>query len=91
MRVAVIGPFYEVNVEFLGNAGIESAQQGEKLLMPMARIALGEHRASGDVERGKQGRRAVAHVIVGIPPVRLLHLSITRNGNLRHLLVRRSA
>ena len=33
--------------------------------MPMAGLALGEDRAGSDVERGKQGGRAVADVIVG--------------------------
>jgi len=44
----------EVNVEFFRNTGIQSAEEGEKLLVPVARLAFGEDCARSKVERRKQ-------------------------------------
>ena len=55
----------EMNVEILRHAGIEAAEEGEKLLMPVAGLAFGEDGAGGDVEGSKQRGGTVADVIVG--------------------------
>ena len=55
----------EVDVESLGHGLIDALEEGEELLMAVARPALGEDRAGGDVEGGKQRGGAVADIIVG--------------------------
>jgi hypothetical protein len=52
-----------VNVEVFGHTGIDVAQEAQKLLMPMAGLALGEDLAIGDVQGRERGRGAVAHVV----------------------------
>jgi hypothetical protein len=41
----------QVHVELFRNTGVQLAQKREKLLMPVAGLALGEDRTGGDVER----------------------------------------
>jgi hypothetical protein len=41
------------------------AYEGEELLVAVARFALGEHRAGGDVQSSKQCGSPVADVIMG--------------------------
>ena len=55
----------QVNIEFGRNAVVQPPQKREKLLMPVSRLAFGEHGAGGDVERGKQSSRPVANVVMG--------------------------
>ena len=55
----------EVDIECLGHAGLDVAQEGEELLVPVARAALGQDCAGGDVEGGEQGGGAVAHIVMG--------------------------
>ena len=45
----------QVHVEVLRRLGIDPAQELEPFLMAMARHALADHLAGGDVERGEQG------------------------------------
>jgi len=52
----------EVEIEFCGHAGVQVAQKGEELLVPVARLAFGKHGTGGNVERGKQC--AVTHLIM---------------------------
>ena len=40
----------QVNVKCLWNARIQPSQESEKLLVPMAGLAFGEHGAGGDIE-----------------------------------------
>jgi hypothetical protein len=54
-----------MHLHLLGDVGFDVPQKGEKFLMPMPQLALGEHSAVGDIERGKQRSRAVANVVVG--------------------------
>ena len=54
-----------MDVEFGRHRGIDGAQEGEELPVSMTRLALRQHLAVEDVERGKQGRRTVPHVVVG--------------------------
>jgi len=42
---------HQVHVELFRNTGVQLAQKREKLLMPVARLALGEDRTGGNVER----------------------------------------
>ena len=55
----------EVDVECLGHGLIDALEEAEELLMAVTRPTLGEHRAGGDVECGKQRGGAVADIIVG--------------------------
>ncbi len=52
----------EMNLEPGRHAGLNVAQEREELLMPMARLALGENAAVGKVESGKKGSRSVPHI-----------------------------
>jgi dihydroxyacetone kinase len=54
----------EMHIEPRRDAGIDLLQEPEKLLVPMARLALGNDLAVGDVECREQGRRAVAFIIM---------------------------
>ena len=44
---------------------IEQPQELQPLDMPVACLALSDHRAIGDIERGKERGRPVAHIVVG--------------------------
>ena len=44
---------------------LQMAEEGEKLLMQMTRLAFVEHRAGGDIEDNKQGGGAMADVMMG--------------------------
>ena len=50
---------------WLQDAGIDVLKETQKLLMAMAGPALGQNLAIGNVEGGKQGRRAVSDIAVG--------------------------
>ena len=54
----------EVDCESRGHALVEVTQEGEKLLMAVARLTFGEHLAIRDVQGSEQGGCAVAHVIM---------------------------
>ena len=43
---------------------IEQPQELQPLDVAVARLALSDHRAIGDLERGKERRRSVAHIVV---------------------------
>lgn len=58
---------HEMNVEVAWHDAIDLAQEAQELFGAMARIALADDLARGDVERGKQRCRAVALVIVRAP------------------------
>lgn len=47
--------------------GFDVSQECEKLLMSMPRLALGQHRAIGHIQRRKQRRAAVVDVVMGNP------------------------
>ncbi len=55
----------EVHVQLGLDAVIEAPPEGEKFVMPMAWLALGEPRAGRDVERCKQRRRAMPDIVMG--------------------------
>ena len=55
----------EMDIELGRHIGLDVTQEGEKLLMTMARFALGDHRAVEHVESSEQGGRTVAAVVVG--------------------------
>ena len=54
----------EMDIEVLGHVGVDVAQEGEELLVPMASLALCEHLACGHVQGGEQRGGAVADIIV---------------------------
>ena len=49
-----------------GDLGLESVEKPDELLMPVALHATADDLTFEHVERGKQGRRAVALVVVGL-------------------------
>lgn len=55
----------EMDVQVFGDAVVDVPQEGEELLVPVAPLALGEHRTGRHVEGGEQGGGAMADVIVG--------------------------
>ena len=55
----------EMDVELGRHIGLDVTQEGEELLMAMARFALGDDRAVKHVEGGEQRGCAVALVVVG--------------------------
>ena len=55
----------KMHVEILGHTGIDVSQEGEELLMSVARLALGDDFTIGDIECRKQGGGAVTDVVVG--------------------------
>ena len=57
----------EMDIQRLGHVGVDVAQEGEELLVPMASFVLREHCAGSDVQGGEQRGGAVANVIVGDP------------------------
>src|ERR671915_439297 len=50
----------------LGHRAVDQVQEAAELLGPVARRHVGDHLAGGDIERGVEVRRAVAHVVVGV-------------------------
>src|SRR2546430_8516857 len=57
----------QVDVELLRDAVLDTPQKGEELLMAMARLAIGQHRAVEHIERCEERRGAMALVIVRDP------------------------
>ncbi len=57
----------QMDVEMLGHGLLDALEEGKKLLVTMAWLALGEHCSGCDVERGEQRRGAMADVVVGHP------------------------
>jgi hypothetical protein len=55
---------HEVHVELPGHARVDVLEEAEELLMAVALLALREHLAGADVERGEERRRAVPDVAV---------------------------
>ena len=54
-----------MHIERLWDVGIDVAQEREELLVPMARLALGKHFATGDIQCGEQGGGGVSYGVVG--------------------------
>ena len=70
---------------FLGHSGLDDVQKPDELLMAMALHALADHLALKNIERRKQGRRAMPPVIVGHGAgAPLLHRQ-TRLGTIKRL------
>ena len=57
----------EMDVERLGDVGIDMVEEGKEVLVTMALFALGQDLAGSDIKGGEQGGGAVADVIVGDP------------------------
>ena len=57
----------QMHVEVLRDVQFDVPQEAQELLMPVARLALREHLAIGDVQSGKQSGGAVADVVVRDP------------------------
>ena len=55
----------QMQIEQFRGVAVDGAQKAQKLLMAMAAHAFADHLAGGDVERGEQGRRPMALVVVG--------------------------
>ena len=55
----------QVHVQLRWNSRIDPFEKAEKLLMAVARLAVGEDGSGGDVESGKERGGAMADIIVG--------------------------
>ena len=55
----------QVNVQRGRHLAVNAIQEAQKFLMPMAPMALADDLAGSDVQRGKQGGRAVPLIIMG--------------------------
>ena len=67
----------QMDIELAGDLGFKRAQELEELPAAVARQALGNEPAGGDVQRREQRGRAVAHVVVGAS------LDLARSGRER--------
>ncbi|OPZ07324.1 MAG: hypothetical protein BWZ07_03346 [Alphaproteobacteria bacterium ADurb.BinA280] len=56
-----------MNIESGGDAGLDGAQELEKLAAAMAPMQFADHLTAGDVQCCEQRRRSMAHVVVGTP------------------------
>ena len=56
----------DVKVELRSDLLIDLAQEGQPLLMAMARSGVGKHLARKVVQGGKEGHRSMAIVVVGL-------------------------
>ena len=67
LRVLVGGVVVEDDVDDLAgrHLGLDGVEEADELLMPVALHAAADDLALEHVERGEQGRRAVALVVVG--------------------------
>lgn len=71
----------QVGVKIVGYSGLDVAQERQKLLVPMAWLALRDDRTVDHIEHGEQRRRAVADVIVSTPST--YHRPIGNSGCVR--------
>lgn len=55
----------QMNIEVLRDVGLDVAQEAEKLLVPMSRLALSQDAAVGHIKSCEERRGAMADVIVG--------------------------
>lgn len=62
MRAVVI--HHQMNFQIGGHAGLDSAQELQEFTAAMATVQFTNDFASGNVQRGKQGGGAVAHIVV---------------------------
>ena len=67
LRMLVGGVIVEDHVHDLarGDFGLDGVEEADELLMPMALHVASDHFAIEHVERGEEGRRSVALIIVG--------------------------
>src|SRR3954462_3636459 len=57
----------QMHVEIARHAGFDLIEELAEFLCPMARLALADHRAGGDIERGEQRGRAMPGIVVAAP------------------------
>src|SRR6516165_12184696 len=57
----------QMNLKPRRDAGVEMFEKAQKLLVAVARLALGDNRTIEHVERREQGGGAVAVIVVGYP------------------------
>src|SRR5437764_4618841 len=65
----------QMHVEIARHAGFDLVEELAELLCPMARIALADHRAGGNIQGGEQRRRSMPGIVVAAP------LQLTGPGN----------
>ena len=65
--VGSVGIDHQMNVQMRRYLSLDVAKKLEKFLRPMARLTLRYDLSALDVERRKQGGRAMAFVVVGYP------------------------
>ena len=57
----------QMHIELGRHVGVDGAQKLKKLGAAMTPVQFPDHLAGGDIEGGKQRRRAMAHVVMGAP------------------------
>ena len=62
MRAVVVDN--EVNIQLRWERGLNAAQKTQKLLVPVALLALGEDLPAGHIQSCREGRGAMAHTVV---------------------------
>ena len=83
----------QVHIQVGRDLRLDVTQEGEKFLVPMALLALGQDAAVGDVQGREQRRGAMAHIVVGdafdaaqthgqhrLGPLEGLHLALLINA-----------
>jgi hypothetical protein len=50
----------QVQVQVPGHSGVDELEEAEEFLVPVPAVGLGDHRSTGQVERGEQAGGAVA-------------------------------
>lgn len=64
MLVRAVVVHDEMNIHACRDLGLDPAQEGQELLMPVTRLAVGEYVAAEDIEGRKERSRAMALVVV---------------------------
>ena len=64
MLVRAVVVHDQMNIEIGRHTGVHALEKAQILLVAMAALADGQDLAGGDVQGGKEGRGAVAHVVV---------------------------
>lgn len=101
MLVGAVVIHDQMDVEILRDGLLDLAEEAQEFLVPVARLALGDHLASGHVQGSEQGGGAMADVVMGdaldvpqthgqerLSPVEILNLRLLVNAE-HHRLVGR--
>lgn len=85
VRRVVVQDDVDAHTRFCFQGVIQMIEELQELLVPMPSMTLADDLPGGHVERGKQGRGAVADVVVAAPQDRNLSDTRRRGGTRRPL------